>query len=74
MHQQLWRYKVEEKTYLGVRKRKRINITGLNNRVQFQIGTRYFYPLQRVRTGCGIDKTSYSISTEEPLPIVKATT
>ena len=29
MHQQLWGYKVEEKIYLGVRERKRLNITGL---------------------------------------------
>ena len=27
MHQQLWRYKAEEKIYLGVRERKRLNIT-----------------------------------------------
>jgi hypothetical protein len=29
MHQQLWRYKVEEKLYVGVRKQKRLNTTGL---------------------------------------------
>jgi hypothetical protein len=27
MHQKLWRYKVEEKIYLGVRERKRLNVT-----------------------------------------------
>jgi hypothetical protein len=32
MHQQLWRYKVEEKIYLGVRKRKRSNITAVTDR------------------------------------------
>ena len=31
MHQQLWGYKVEEKIYLGVRERKRLNMTGLNH-------------------------------------------
>ena len=30
MHEQLWGYKVEEKIYLGVRKRKRLNITALD--------------------------------------------
>ena len=29
MHQQLWGYKVKEKIYLGVRKRKMLNITAL---------------------------------------------
>jgi hypothetical protein len=29
MYQQLWGYKVEEKLYLGVRKQKRLNTTGL---------------------------------------------
>jgi hypothetical protein len=29
MHQQLWGYKVEDKIYLGVRERKRLNITYL---------------------------------------------
>ena len=29
MHQQLWGYKVEEKTYLGVRERKTLNIAAL---------------------------------------------
>jgi hypothetical protein len=32
MHQQLWRYKVEEKLHLGVSKqKKRFNTTGLQN-------------------------------------------
>ena len=31
MRQQLWGYKVEEKIYLGVRERKRLNITGPNH-------------------------------------------
>ena len=31
MHQQLWGYKVEEKIYLGVRERKRLNITDVDN-------------------------------------------
>jgi hypothetical protein len=30
MHQQLWGYKVEEKLYLGVRERKRLNTTALD--------------------------------------------
>jgi hypothetical protein len=30
MYQQLWRYKVEEKLYLGVREQKRFNTTGLD--------------------------------------------
>jgi hypothetical protein len=30
MHQQLWRYKVEEKIYLGTGERKRLNITALD--------------------------------------------
>ena len=34
MHQQLWGYKVEEKTYLGVRERKCLNITSLGHRVE----------------------------------------
>jgi hypothetical protein len=29
MYQQLWGYKVEEKLYLGVRERKRLNTTGI---------------------------------------------
>jgi hypothetical protein len=29
MYQQLWRYKVGEKLYLGVREQKRLNTTGL---------------------------------------------
>jgi hypothetical protein len=29
MHQQLWRYKVEDKMYLGVREGKRLSITVL---------------------------------------------
>ena len=29
MHQQLWGYKVEEQVYLGVRERRKWNITGL---------------------------------------------
>ena len=35
MHQQLWGYKLEEKLGLGIRERKRLNITGLNH-TQFQ--------------------------------------
>jgi hypothetical protein len=31
MHQELWEYKVEEKTYLGARERKRLNVTGLDS-------------------------------------------
>jgi hypothetical protein len=31
MYQQLWRYKVEEKLYLGVREQKRLNTTGLSD-------------------------------------------
>ena len=31
MYQQLWGHKVEEKIYLGVRERKRFNITGLTH-------------------------------------------
>jgi hypothetical protein len=31
MYQQLWRYKFEEKLYLGVREQKRLNTTALNN-------------------------------------------
>jgi hypothetical protein len=31
MYQQLWRYKVEEKLYLGVREQKRLNTTALNS-------------------------------------------
>jgi hypothetical protein len=33
MYQQLWRYKVEEKLYLGVREQKRLNTTGLGYRL-----------------------------------------
>ena len=29
MHQQLWRYKLEEKIYLGVRERKSLNTIGI---------------------------------------------
>jgi hypothetical protein len=29
MYQQLWRYKVEEKLYLGVREQKRLNTSGV---------------------------------------------
>jgi hypothetical protein len=29
MYQQLWRYKVEENLYLGVREQKRLNTTGI---------------------------------------------
>jgi hypothetical protein len=29
MYQQLWGYEVEEKLYVGVRKQKRLNTTGL---------------------------------------------
>jgi hypothetical protein len=31
MYQQLWVYKVEVKLYLGVRKQKRFNTTGLGD-------------------------------------------
>ena len=31
MHQQLWGYKVEDKLRLGVRERKRLNTTALDN-------------------------------------------
>ena len=31
MQQQLWGYKVEEKIYLGVRERERLNVTGLDD-------------------------------------------
>jgi hypothetical protein len=37
MQQQLWGYKVEEKIYLGVRERKRLNITALDEPEIFQI-------------------------------------
>jgi hypothetical protein len=30
MYQQLWRYKVEEKLYLGAREQKRLNTTALD--------------------------------------------
>jgi hypothetical protein len=31
MHQQLWRYKVEEKLHMGVRKQKRLKTTDIEN-------------------------------------------
>jgi hypothetical protein len=31
MHQQLWRYKVEEKLYVGVREQNRLNTAGLGH-------------------------------------------
>jgi hypothetical protein len=46
MHQQLWEYKVEEKIYLGLRERKRLNTTGLENRemcVRFQGEAHFLY-------------------------------
>jgi hypothetical protein len=33
MHQQLWGYKVEDKLYLGVGEQKRLNTTGVDNRL-----------------------------------------
>jgi hypothetical protein len=38
MHKQLWGYKVEEKIYMGVRERKKLNITGLGGYVEPRTG------------------------------------
>jgi hypothetical protein len=40
MQQQLWGYKVEEKLYLGVRKQKRLNTTGVEHRFALFSGER----------------------------------
>jgi hypothetical protein len=33
MHQELWGYKVKEKSYVGVRERKRLNTIGLERQL-----------------------------------------
>jgi hypothetical protein len=75
MYQQLWGYKVEEKSYVGVREQKRLNTTGLDDRaieVRSPAGAEDFSSSLCVQTGSGAHPACNPMGTGGPFPVGKA--